>query len=271
MKIIFEYCEKGNAKYNEDVIEANENMACVIDGATDVFRDEHNNMDRMVQDYVNLLIKNIFLCYDEEKNLYDILMRAIGKVYSYFDNIYYFEKYREFELPTFSIACIKQCVNGFEYLVLGDCSIEYTGKGKNKIIRDERVKEFSKHNRSEMKRLKIDPRKDPEAMQVYKNTRMKANSFDGYPIGSVSGVGLKNAIRGMINKESVDSILLYSDGFEDYFTARNINVSFFDEKQKIQEVIDSSMDFYNNNEQYSKQLRPKQIDDRSILLIKTKA
>ena len=155
----------------------------------------------------------------------------------------------------------------YEYFVLGDCFLALKNGDGVKLIKDQRVKKFSKYNRDEMKRLGLNPQVDYEAMEVYKKTRMKANTTDGYPIGSVRGTGLKNAFCGEIGKEEVQRILLFSDGFIDYLEERNVDIINLFDEDKLEKIIEKADVFYADGEEYCKQLRPKQVDDRTIVLL----
>lgn len=268
MEVLFSYCEKGKGEYNEDVVAANSNIACVIDGATDVFLDNHPELGNIVCQYVNKLMKMIVACFSPDKSVQDIIKAAIDNVYCQLSSKYSLDAYREYELPTFSIACVKEDKDCYEYLVLGDCFLIIKEESDIKIVQDKRINVFSKHNREEMKRLGIDPRFDSSSLDVYRSTRKKANRKDGYPIGSVNGVGIKDAICGTVNKNNAVNFLLFSDGFIDYFNYSKAEFERLFDAEKLKNVVDESNHYYENNETYMEQLRPKQIDDRSIVLLK---
>ena len=268
MEVLYSYCEKGKGEYNEDVVVANSNIACVVDGATDVFFDKHPELGNIVSQYVNELVKMIIICFDPDKTLQDIIKLAIDNVYCQLSSKYRLCDYNEYELPTFSIVCIKENKDCYEYLVLGDCFLIIKSDRGFKTVEDKRINVFSKHNREEMKRREIDPRVDISSLDIYRSTRKMANRKDGYPIGSVGGIGIKNAVCGIVNKNDVDNLLLFSDGFIDYFKDNKVDFEQLFDAKILENIVDESSNYYENNETYMEQLRPKQIDDRTIILLK---
>lgn len=268
MEKIYEYCKKGNGKYNEDVVGSTSNIACVIDGATDVFFDEHKELDGIVHKYVNLLIENVIKCFAQEKDVCSIVSLAIALTYEQLNKMFIIDNYEEYELPTFSIACIKENCDSYEFMVLGDCYILIRDRECITMLNDERIIKFSQQNRKTLRKLKLDPRSDASSINVYKSTRKKANSIDGYPIGSISGKGIKNAITGKISKNKVSDILIYSDGFVDYFESGGIDKEHLFDYFWLKEIVKESENYYENNDIYMKQLRPKQMDDKTIILLK---
>lgn len=269
MKVLFKYCKQGNGEFNEDAILTTSKLSCVIDGATDVYLDEHPQLRGIVNEYVNEIIESLDEMNKEEMTLKDIVKTSLINTYHKLNSKYDLDAYMEYELPTFSIACIKENKNEYEYLVLGDCFLVFSIQEHIQMIEDRRIRIFSKHNRDEMKGLNLDPRCNKESLEVYKNTRKKANSNSGYPIGSVSGTGIDEAICGTVKKDNVNGILLFSDGFIDYFNSIKIEYKeLFDEKY-LSNIIKQSDMYYSDNEMYMEQLRPKQCDDRSIIMMKS--
>ena len=268
MEKIYEYCKKGNGKYNEDVVGSTSNIACVIDGATDVFLDEHKELDGIVNRYVNLLIDNVIKCSTQEKDVCSIVSLAIDLTYEQLNKMFVIDNYGEYELPTFSIACIKENCDSYEFMILGDCYILIRDREHVTMFNDERIIKFSQHNRDTLRRLKLDPRSDSSSINGYKSTRKKANSIDCDPIGSVSGKGIKNAITGKVSKNRVSDILIYSDGFVDYFESGKIEKKQLFDRFRLKKIVKESEDYYENNDIYMKQLRPKQMDDKTIILLK---
>lgn len=268
MEVLFKYCEKGSGDFNEDALLVTPKFACVIDGATDVFFDRHPQLKGIVYKYVFELINSLKNACKDEKSLKDIVKESINEIYPFFNDKFGLDLYEEYELPTFSIACVKENKDNYEYLVLGDCFLLFKRDEQIWLIEDERVKFFSRNNREEMKRLKLDPRSDEKSIKIYQSTRMKANSKLGYPIGSVKGTGIDDSLYGIVAKKSVNRILLFSDGFIDYFTNANVEYEQLFDETHLKYIVDKAYDFYNDNESYMEQLRPKQFDDRTIVLLK---
>ena len=267
MNLLYSYCEKGKGEFNEDVMLYKSKIACVIDGATDVFFDKHKELENIVYVYVNNLIKKIESCFTDKKSLKEILKEAISLSTKSIGKKYNLNSYKEYELPTFSIACIKENKGDYEYLVLGDCFIAIKIDDNVKFIEDNRISHFSKLNRENIKKEALDPRIDASAIDIYRQTRKKANSKNGYPIGSVSAIGIKDALYGKIPKKENLKILLFSDGFIDYFKEKKINYEDAFDKDCLEGFVEDSLSYYLDNDSYIENLRPKQLDDRTILLL----
>lgn len=266
MKVLYQYCEQGDGEYNEDAILATSRFACVVDGATDVYLEDHPQLRGIVHKYVCELVNCLNTIDKTEKTIKEVVKKALEDVYCVFEKQYSFSSYMEYELPTFSIACVKENNDEYEYLVLGDCFLLFSENKSVKLIEDTRIRFFSEYNRDELKRLKLDPRHDKKSVDIYKNTRKKANSPFGYPIGSVRGTGIDKALCGKISKDEVNGIMIFSDGFIDFFNRVDIEYEKLFNEEYLKYTIAQADRFYHDNELYMEQLRPKQCDDRSIIM-----
>ena len=79
MKIIFNYCKKGDGKINEDVVGSIGNCFWVIDGSTDVFLKHHLQKENEVHWYVQELDKYLKTKYLENRSLEFNLKNAVFK------------------------------------------------------------------------------------------------------------------------------------------------------------------------------------------------
>lgn len=268
MAVLYEYCEKGDGKCNEDVIGHIDNCFWIIDGATDVFLKNHLNKINEVCWYVHQLGEYLQNNYSKNCDLETLLEKAINALYSEIisDNKSICD-IPEYELPTFAIVIIRIENHKVSYYILGDCSIRYQHNNEIAAITDNRIEKFVKHNRKQMKLKMLDPRVDEEARIVYRETRKKANQEDGYSIGSIRGTGLKDGKKGEFIMTEGDKILLLSDGFHDYLTKCPSCIESFFDVQSIDKAIENMDLFLHDENEYKKAMRPKLVDDRSALLL----
>ena len=253
---------------NEDTAGHLGSCAWVIDGATDVFSDRKSGNAISVSRYVKLLQTFIEHHCREERSLEEILRSAVKELYQQLlqedESI---AKAPEYQLPTFAVAMIRILNHSMEYYVLGDCVISYLAGGKISWIRDERISAFSKYNREQMKKNSLDPRNNSSAREIYRNTRRKANAPDGYYIGSMRGSGLQMGLSGSLPLDPGDRVILFSDGFLDYLNDNPEKIRCFFAADSLRREISLVKEYLENDQIYLKELRPKQIDDRSILLL----
>lgn len=259
MRIVYSKTKKGGRSVNEDVCGFVSNFAFVIDGATDVYNGKKIKEKDEVSWYVKKLKRELIENYDDGESLKNNLKKAINHLYIQLNTKNKLNGIKEYILPTFSIAMIKMCKKCFEYYILGDCYISYLRNGRPVIIRDERIEKFIIENRKKVLKKKKS-KKD-----IYKETRKLANAINGYPIGSIRGIGLSKGKTGNINRNS--NILLFSDGIIDYLNDNhNRIINLFDNKKIRNEmrIIDS---YYNDKKKYKNSGRPKLNDDKTVMLV----
>jgi len=267
MKILFQYCAKGDGKRNEDVIGQRGEYIWVIDGATDVFKSSHIKAEAEVYWYVHKLNSLLTELVPFEYSPYDLISKAVDMLYGEIcKKNTIIDSVDEFELPTFAIALLKASNNTAEYYILGDCYVSYIHNGKYNTITDNRIEEFVYYNRTQLRRKGLDPRKDPEANEIYKETRKKANTEKGYYIGSVRGTGLKHGLRGTIALSQDEKIALFSDGFYDYFSNNPIEAFSLFNENDYESFIKRMDEYLQDESNFVKDLRPKQVDDRSLII-----
>ena len=266
MHIVNSICRKGSAKFNEDVIGNSGNCVWVIDGATDVFnRHVIFNDDSEVEWYVSQLNDALETKANDDEPLVDILRNTVLDVAASIVPVNGIEDIPEYLLPTFAIAIVRMSHSILEYCVLGDCSIHVVGVSRFETIRDRRIEPFTRENR---KRLSALPKNDLSGrMSVLRNTRTYANAIDGYPIGSVYGTGINQALTGEIELKDDERVLICSDGIDGYLA--NVPSAVRD--------ISFAEDFNNEMEKLSRFLHcgdtlkrnpyPKRIDDQSIIVL----
>lgn len=269
MRLLYSYSEKGIGKYNEDVYGIFGSYVWIIDGATDLF---HVNMiaeDQDVYRVMNMLNREIELNITDEWGLEEIIYNAVNATkVALYKNGYILDRYEEWELPTFTIALYKFNEFNLDYYILGDCSLMLINRGL-KIITDNRMINFVRRNREEVKKLMCNEGFYKEKMEnIYKKTRMLANKENGYWIGSISGIGLKHGIIGRIEYEMNDKILMFSDGFKEYFDLFGTDeVDNSIDKKKLKEMISKLRNYEISEKNIDNKLRNKKSDDLTVILV----
>lgn len=214
MRVLSSGTYKGSRNYNADIIGLLDEMFYVCDGSTAVFDDYKFFKTGDLLEYMKLLNKNI----KNETNIKDDLKKAIRLSNEKLVGI---EKYNEYELPTYTIAVVKDLGEKLEYYILCDTLISVLYKdGHVENIQDRRIDPIKDICRTRRRELLADTSlSDEERMElIIENeqiTRMKANAENGFPVGSTKEESIDAGYIGTIDKELVDKILICSDGYYD--------------------------------------------------------
>lgn len=212
---------KGTSKENEDVVSFNDNYCWIIDGATDLF-DSKSQIGITVSKYVNEVSNELHLLCNNQKNLDVIMTQAISNVtYKYLKSIDFSDDFFA-KLPTFSFVICRQLGYKFEYLILGDCYLILNGK----TITDKRITEFSKNNKLKLlNSLSVNTNIDSkDRLTIFRETRLKANQDNGYPIGSMNPKSIGYAKKGSLSINEVETFMLMTDGyFNSYNSSKSLN------------------------------------------------
>lgn len=202
MKIIDSVSIKGIGKYNNDIMNYDNNFCYVMDGATSVFNDNLFFESSDLYEYMNLLKANIM----NNSIIADNLIKGIEESNKNLKNI---NTYPEYELPTFTIAAVKEYDSHYELYLLCDCLISILYKnGEVENIEDHRFDNTKNACREEIKNIT----KLEEKRIIWRKYRKLANNKNGYPVGSTNSNSIKNGIIKKINKNEIDKILICSDG-----------------------------------------------------------
>lgn len=224
---------KGTGKYNNDIKNCINNFCYVIDGATSMFNDNlfYNTSD--LYEYMKLLKDNI----SDIGLINDNLIDGIKKSNKHLNRL---NKYKEYELPTFTIAAVKENKDDYELYLLCDCliSILYTN-GRIENIEDHRFDPIKTRCRKEIAEIdKLDlsiEEKFKFKRSIWREYRKFANAIDGYPVGSTNPNSIKEGITKNINKKDVDKIIICTDGLYSEIGLPN-DKSYF-EKDALEEKI----------------------------------
>lgn len=253
MKVLSSGCFKGSRKYNGDIIGIFDNMCYVMDGSTALFYDNKFFETSDLYEYMQLLNKNI----SNSEMVKEDLKNAIFKVNQGLDNL---DSYKEYELPTFTIAVVKDIGDKIETYQLCDTLISILYKdGSVENIEDRRIDPVKNICRSRKKEiLAMQDISDEERRKlILENeqvTRMKANATDdGYPVGSTNLESIDQGIIRYFDKEKIDRILICSDGLYDSEEIMPANIKDFECK-----ILE---------ERVNKKLNEKVRDDLSYILI----
>ena len=207
--------KKGDDIYNRDISNHMDGFCYVIDGATPLFNDNLFSNTSDVYEYMKWLKNNITNKSSIEGNFIDAIKKSNLKI----SNI---EKYSEYELPTFTIAAVKEENKKYFLYVLCDSLISILYKnGEIKNIYDNRFEKFKKRWANKIEKIdKLVISEDDKTnmkLSIWKEYRKYANKKSGYPVGSTDFNSIKSGISLDVLKEDVDSILICTDGFFNAF------------------------------------------------------
>lgn len=214
MKVLSSGTYKGSRSYNADIIGLLDDMYYVCDGSTAVFDDNKFFDTGDLLEYMKLLNKNI----KNESDIKSDLKKAINLSNQ---SLVDMDKYKEYELPTYTVAAIKDLGEIIEYYILCDTLISVLYKdGHIENIQDKRIDQVKNVCRTRRRAiLKDTSLSDDERMKLLieneQITRMKANAENGFPVGSTKEESIDMGYTGMIDKSKVDKILICSDGYYD--------------------------------------------------------
>ena len=269
MRILYSFSQKGDREVNEDVCGFTKNCAWVVDGATDVFKLQTFREKYEVNWYVNELhkkLKNNF-CIDNV-DIHWIIKQSVKALYDELVSEYSFSSIPVYKLPTFAIAAVRiNEDNTMNYYILGDCSIVYVHNHRICSLKDRRLNQFSQINRQKIKDYQKAHGISFPPNHLFQEIRGKANSPDGYPIGSIDGTGLDKGLTGTIELFPDDKVLIYSDGFEDYFISNPDIENRFLREDLLPNEIEKMYDYLKDLNEFLSNPRPRRIDDASLILL----
>ena len=196
--------------YNNDIMNYYTDFCYVIDGATPLYNDHLVFKTSDAYEYMQLLKNNISNSDSIKNSLINGIIKS-NKVFGEVNNI------KEYELPTFTIAAVKEKEDYYELYLLCDCLISILYKnGKIENIYDHRFDEINSKiikgiedvNKLEM----IVEAKEELKKAIYRKYRKYANKKDGYSVGSMVPDSINKGIEMKIKKIDIDRILICTDG-----------------------------------------------------------
>lgn len=231
---------KGIGKYNNDIMNCINNFCYVIDGASSLFDDNlfYNTSD--LYEYMKLLKDNI----SDIGLINDNLIDGIKKSNKHLNGI---NKYKEYELPTFTIAAVKENKDDYELYLLCDCLISVLyNDGKIENIEDHRydpIKTKCRKEIAEIDKLELSTEEKFKLKRpIWREYRKFANAINGYPVGSTNPNSIKEGIIKRINKKNIDKIIICTDGLYSKIGLPN-DKSYFE-----QDILEEKVLNTNNND-----------------------
>ncbi|MBR2997107.1 hypothetical protein IKF33_01580 [Candidatus Saccharibacteria bacterium] len=226
MKILSSNTLQGIGKYNNDILGHSENFCYVMDGASALFADNLFFETSDLYEYMQLLKKHI---KDGDTSI-DIFRNGITESNKFLPDI---NKYPEYELPTFTIAGVKENTDNYELYLLCDCLISILYQdGRVENLEDLRFNEINTKIEGEIAKIDeldlVEAEKIIRKRPIWQRYRKFANAPDGYPVGSTNPESVRVGIVKTINKADVDKILICTDGLFSSIGLPN-DASYFDE------------------------------------------
>lgn len=213
---------KGTTSENEDVFGIKDNYFWVIDGATDLFNCK-DSIGVTVAQCMGMLSDELFDVCGTTSSLRDDLKLAVGNVSKCLLGGKELTREDYAKLPTYSLVYGVFRGDLVSYVVLGDC---YLVSG-SQVVTDGRISEFSKFNRKKIEEYLANVSEEylPKVRKgVFRETRLKANSVGGYPIGSLDVSSIDNAISGSLDVSR--GFVVMSDGFYKFYkTVNDVSVA----------------------------------------------
>lgn len=248
--------------YGEDIIFFNDKYIGVIDGSTPIDKQEFKGYNTQAEWFANMLGNRL-----NELNSLGITdnCKKVIEEYKEDEDILRLEEYNK---PCVVLAGIEESEE-LKLTIIGDCLISVLFKdGSIKTYKDERITEFSERTKNE----KAKAINKGEDISVYVKRQMIINRGIMNTVGGFWTVSFKNnfeegVITEYIDKNTVDKILIYSDGYERLFKLSDVglddmfslNVS-LEEGLRILRGIEDSLTLSNNKEVKTK-------DDACAVLI----
>lgn len=214
MKVLSSGSYKGCRSYNGDIYNDQENLYYVMDGSTALFNDFKFSEVGDLYAYMQLLKKN----FHNQSTIVEDLKKAVQ-----LSNVHLvgMEKYKEYELPTYTVAVVKETEKEIETYILCDTLISILYKdGHVENIEDRRIDAVKEVCRKKRREILADSQitEEERKKQILLNeqvTRMKVNQIDGFPVGSTIPERIEQGLFKKIDKNLVDRILICSDGYYD--------------------------------------------------------
>ena len=236
MKILSKGCYKGSRKYNGDIIGHDKDLYYVIDGSTAVFEDNKFFTTSDLYEYMKLLNKNIKDSGSILGGIKTGIVNSNGKLKG-------LEKYKEYELPTFTIGAVKEYEQDIDVYVLCDNLVTILYKdGRIGHLVDKRINGVKAKHRSRIQEIKAmdisDDEKDKLLLEAEREARSNANQQGGFPVGSTNPASIDEGYILKLPKITISKILICSDGLYNWHNPEEIDERFFDKEFLEKEVED---------------------------------
>lgn len=266
MKILFEHTESAPHHLNEDRIGFNNNVIWVMDGLTEKFFNNTISKENDVVWFVEEM-NNELTCADSLLTLHEMLKVAVDNVYKKAclinpDII----NYEPYQLPSATIAMLKEDKGTLEYLILGDCSIITEDE---EILTDYRLRPFHERIMAEKNKYSGQDNYKKRIDEFVKRIRRTINTEEGYWVLGLDSKVINHALKGTIHVQDKNCfrVICCSDGFypsiiENGNTA--ISIKEFFREDNLPKIIHNQREL-----EITREKRENRIfrDDLSVILI----
>jgi hypothetical protein len=238
MKILSKGCYKGSREYNDDIIGHDKDLYYVLDGSTAVFNDNKFYKTSDLYEYMKLLNKNIKDSGSILGGIKTGIVNSNGKLKG-------LEKYKEYELPTFTVGAIKEYEQDIDVYVLCDILITILYKdGRIGHFVDKRINGIKQRHRDRVQEIKAmdisSDEKDKLLLEAEQETRKNANAKGGFPVGSTNPASIDEGYILMLPKMTIKKILICSDGMYNWRNPDAIDEKFFD-KDYLEKFVEEAL------------------------------
>lgn len=261
MEILDKVLDYANGVWGEDSYFFNKNFVGVIDGSTPIEKTSYLSYQTQAEWFSENL--SIFLSQTSIDDLITACKEYILKTQKleFIQNLSFQNK------PNAVIAGIQLKTEKLQLLCLGDCSIEVLLKDKSRInFSDKRIRKFS--NKTKKARLNAIEKGLNSEVEVNKQlieNKKQMNKIGGYWTLAYKGAFENEFFMREIEVDKIDKILIYSDGFEEYFNFNNTIISKVIEQEiSLQECV---FDLRNIESKLKKRKNIKKHDDATAILI----
>ena len=237
-------CNRGSAKYNEDIAAISPYGAWVIDGATGLNNKNLVSEESDAKWYVNWWNTYLHNNINRKESLKDIIGDGIEIITEEYYKLIGNEKIEKIDLPSAACSIIKFHEDKIEYLVLGDCTLFFKDEESLIALKDEILCVYDKKvydfigQLADSENMTFAEKKE-KVMPIIVDNRLKKNTKEGYWILGFDKEVTNNCIYGFMELKTNAQIMLTSDGFSCAYDRYEI----ISEEEIIQLAKDEGIDY----------------------------
>ena len=211
-------CNKGSAKFNEDIIGLTPYGTWVLDGATGLNNKNLISNESDAKWYVNWWNRYLHANIHKELPLKDVVKIGVETIKKEYFTLLKDNKVENLDFPSCAAAILKFHKDKIEYILLGDCTLFVQDKENFKVFKDLAIEKLDKmvydamDNLENSKDMTLDEKK-AKVMPIIINNRLKKNTIGGYWSLEFSTEAIDNCLSGFIDIKDNTQIMLTSDGF----------------------------------------------------------
>ena len=274
------YFSAAGGTANEDAVVCGANYLVVIDAATGLeqfhFTEEATDARWFSKTLAELLDSELRKIEASTSSLVTILERAASELKESLDKYGYSDYGNGY--PSACVSILRDVGDTLEYLVLGDCPILLEeAKGIRLLYddtvakRDDKVVEWIKMQCRTRGITFAQARKEAQPM-LLKNRR-EMNRPDSYWIFDPTGVGVKHALTGTLDANTVKGVAMMSDGFYEAYEVFGMATSltefyFMIKNQSLEELVSRLRMKQEIGMEVEQFCRLKERDDASVIWAK---